>query len=146
MPFWGKGSSSGGDGPNVASDSTSPSSTSSPESTPSSKPALTREQQADLDLRELLAALDSQSTAEEATRAKAQRASPTSGTQSYKYHPTSAEKKKIADEDFETGFKTEMNCLQAFDQVWYCYSLGGQFLNGLLPLPFFKIEYLCSPN
>ena len=23
-----------------------------------------------------------------------------------------------------------MNCLHAFDQVWYCYSLGGQFLNG----------------
>jgi hypothetical protein len=30
----------------------------------------------------------------------------------------------------DSQFPTEMNCLTAFDNMYYCYSLGGQFLNG----------------
>ncbi|PWW76653.1 hypothetical protein C7212DRAFT_279386 [Tuber magnatum] len=28
-----------------------------------------------------------------------------------------------------TAFPTEMSCITAFDEMYYCYSLGGQFLN-----------------
>ena len=38
-------------------------------------------------------------------------------------------------EGAKSAFPTEMNCVSAFDEMYYCYSLGGQFLNGLLLPP-----------
>lgn len=72
-------------------------------------PPLTRDQQADLDLEEILAELDR----DHQTHAAAA-----------KHNATT----HFADDD-KTGLPTDMNCLTAFDEMFYCYSLGGQFLN-----------------
>lgn len=92
MPFW----------------SRSPPSPAGPANAPKQ---LTREQQADAELAELLAALDSG------------------------HRSATASKEKTRTEQFESSFPSEMNCMIAFDEMYYCYSLGGQFLNGAESLP-----------
>lgn len=32
---------------------------------------------------------------------------------------------------YNSAFPGEMNCVTAFDEMFYCYSVGGQFLNGM---------------
>ncbi|KAA8905969.1 hypothetical protein FN846DRAFT_949419 [Sphaerosporella brunnea] len=69
----------------------------------------TREEQADSELAALIAELDREHT--ENARA------------------TERNKRVPAANDDKTGLPTEMNCLTAFDEMFYCYSFGGQFLN-----------------
>lgn len=35
------------------------------------------------------------------------------------------------DTAYTSTFPGEMNCITAFDEMFYCYSIGGQFLNGM---------------
>lgn len=35
---------------------------------------------------------------------------------------------------YTSTFPGEMNCITAFDEMFYCYSMGGQFLNGVSSL------------
>lgn len=35
------------------------------------------------------------------------------------------------DTAYTSTFPGEMNCVTAFDEMFYCYSIGGQFLNGM---------------
>jgi hypothetical protein len=95
---------------------TTPAPTPAPAPAPAaeSKPApsssnVDRESSADKDLAALMAELD----AEHRANALAAR---------------HAERVHITEED-KTGLETDMNCLTAFDEMFYCYSFGGQFLN-----------------
>jgi hypothetical protein len=75
----------------------------------SKPPPLSREAQADAELAALMRELDAE---HQANAAAAKHASVT----------------HVTDDD-KTGLPTDMNCLTAFDEMFYCYSLGGQFLN-----------------
>jgi len=86
-----------------------PDSPSSPASDPPAAAPPDRDAAADAELAELLSALDAEHTAHAAAAARVR-----------EVHP--------ADDD-KTGLPTDMNCLTAFDEMYYCYSLGGQFLN-----------------
>jgi hypothetical protein len=90
---------------NTSSAAPSPSTNASPPPSPSSS----REAQADAELAALLASLDAEHAAN--TRAAERNA-----------------RVPAADDD-KTGLPTDMNCLTAFDEMFYCYSFGGQFLN-----------------
>ncbi|KAG0637254.1 hypothetical protein HOY80DRAFT_973890 [Tuber brumale] len=69
-----------------------------------------REAAADAELSELLSNLEAEAAA------IAQRKTTTAA-------------KGEGDEKEATAFPTEMSCITAFDEMYYCYSLGGQFLN-----------------
>lgn len=96
------GSSGGGNGKD---------STSQPE-----KP--TRDQEADAELAELIATLGQEQVPSKDGRKKRD----------------GRERGEIEDDDASYGsaFPGEMNCITAFDEMFYCYSIGGQFLNGML--------------
>ncbi|KAI5784523.1 hypothetical protein FPQ18DRAFT_353271 [Pyronema domesticum] len=98
----------------AATPAPAPAPTPAPAPAAESKPAPSssnadRESSADKDLAALMAELD----AEHKANALAAR---------------HAERVHITEED-KTGLETDMNCLTAFDEMFYCYSFGGQFLN-----------------
>lgn len=81
---------------------------------------LTRDEQANLELQEFLAALNS-----EVDTAAASKPSPNSFT-STTSTSTGRGPSSISPESL---YPTEMSCRQAFDQAFYCQSPGGQFTN-----------------
>lgn len=83
--------------------------TSAPSSSSSSDP---RDNRDDPELRELLEAIDEES--KKAVRDSAKH----------------VEYNTAGDPNFRSGFEDTMNCLTAFDDMYYCYSLGGQWSNG----------------
>ncbi|KAI5800244.1 hypothetical protein DFH27DRAFT_623622 [Peziza echinospora] len=99
----------------------------------------TRDELADLELQSLLQALsasdpDSRSRYDEVPSSTTSSSTTTTTSSSSSSHPPlnippsklpHAAKPDVS----ETTFPTTMNCLDAFDKVWYCYTLGGQFLN-----------------
>ncbi|KAF8426676.1 hypothetical protein EV426DRAFT_702277 [Tirmania nivea] len=93
----------------------------------------TRDELADLEFRQLLTQLNdpiSDSTVEDPPAASPN--TPLTITSAPSFSAADRERiaaAKKAEVEYESTFPTEMNCLHAFDQVWYCYSLGGQFLN-----------------
>ncbi|KAL7270669.1 hypothetical protein RUND412_006614 [Rhizina undulata] len=82
--------------------------------TPPSKP-LTRDEVADAELAELLAALDAEHEESRASSRESQN--------------NRDGKRSQLEAEYESAFPTDMNCISAFDEMFYCYSLGGQFLN-----------------
>lgn len=79
-----------------------------------------RDQEADAEFAELIAAL------------------------SQELSPNPKDEKKRAGRDrgeidndtaYTSTFPGEMNCITAFDEMFYCYSIGGQFLNGMSLFP-----------
>ena len=85
-----------------------PTSESNPSSTKPRK-ALSRDEQADLELRDLLASLSASS--DESSR------------------KTSNPSNQPVDISADSLYPSEMSCQQAFDAAFYCQSLGGQFTN-----------------
>ncbi|RPB26271.1 hypothetical protein L211DRAFT_835634 [Terfezia boudieri ATCC MYA-4762] len=102
-----------------------------PAPTEQSKRTPTRDELADLEFRQLFIQLNdptSNSTVEDPPAASPN--APRTITSPPSFSATDRERiaaAKKAEEAYESTFPTEMNCLHAFDQVWYCYSLGGQF-------------------
>lgn len=82
--------------------------------TPASKKSL-RDGEADAELAELIAELDK----EHAT-----------GNSNSKKREGRDRGEVDTGNDYSSSFQGEMSCLSAFDEVFYCYSIGGQFLNG----------------
>jgi Protein of unknown function (DUF3128) len=80
----------------------------------SSPPKDPREAAADAELAALLATLD------------AEAAEVAAGGGASKKNTGPQEKPKP-----NSAFPEEMSCVTAFDEMYYCYSLGGQFLNGI---------------
>ncbi|KAH0538376.1 hypothetical protein FGG08_005025 [Glutinoglossum americanum] len=78
--------------------------------------ALTRDEQADLELKDILRQLD----AEQASAARGSRKHLTDGSD---HHPSTT------DISPDSLYPTTMSCRQAFDMAFYCQSLGGQFQN-----------------
>jgi len=84
---------------------------------------LTRDEQADADLKELLAQLSAEMathTSTHASRPDGSDHSPATSTS------TTASSDSISPDSL---FPTSMSCRQAFDSAFYCQSLGGQFNN-----------------
>ena len=81
----------------------------SPDTSPKPAKTLTRDEQADLELRALLASLS------------ASNEEPSKKTPSAPHKPV--------DMSANSLFPSEMSCQQAFDAAFYCQSLGGQFTN-----------------
>ncbi|KAI9846166.1 MAG: hypothetical protein M1837_004280 [Sclerophora amabilis] len=94
----------------------------SPPSSPSSK-SLSRDEQADLELRTFLDSLNNSHDDDNNNRSSsADRAQSTSSASS-----SIAQSQRTTDPS--SLYPSEMSCTQAFDQAVYCYSLGGQFMN-----------------
>lgn len=87
-----------------------------------------RDELADLEFRQLLSQLNDPTTVEDPPAASPGTITSPPSFSAADWERIAAAKK--AKEEYESTFPTTMNCLHAFDQVWYCYSLGGQFLNG----------------
>jgi len=119
-----------------------------PTPTEQSKRTPTRDELADLEFHQLLTQLNdptSDSTVEDPPAASPN--TPRTITSAPSFSATDRERiaaAKKAEEEYESTFPTEMNCLHAFDQVWYCYSLGGQFLNGAYTIHSKKIPILTT--
>ncbi|MCJ1364436.1 hypothetical protein MMC16_003547 [Acarospora aff. strigata] len=100
--------------------------TEAPPSTPdiADKPkALTRDEQAEAELKDLLAQFSAEITSHAQTRASRTDGSDVSPTPST---PTTTSPNPISPDSLYT---TSMSCRQAFDAAFYCQSLGGQFNN-----------------
>ncbi|KAI9762986.1 MAG: hypothetical protein M4579_000049 [Chaenotheca gracillima] len=99
---------------------TAPSSTSQP-----TKRTLTRDEQADLELQSFLSALQSQSTT---TSSSTPNHTPPSD-------PSDSSSSSLAagttppPADPSALYPSTMSCTSCFDQAFYCYSVGGQFMN-----------------
>ncbi|KAF8468309.1 hypothetical protein BDZ91DRAFT_722412 [Kalaharituber pfeilii] len=131
MPFWRKGSpssappSSTSKQPAVSPVQAQDSQTQSqpPPQSPNDPQRLTRDELADIELRSLLSAIDQ---AEDPAPPKASEKKSITSTPAF----SASERTRLqAVGSIASEYPTTMNCLHAFDKVWYCYSLGGQFLN-----------------
>lgn len=76
----------------------------------------TRDQEADAELAELIAAFSQEPST-----------SPTDGKKRHGRDRGEVDN----DTAYTSTFPGEMNCVTAFDEMFYCYSMGGQFLNGM---------------
>ncbi|KAI5853083.1 hypothetical protein DFP73DRAFT_535068 [Morchella snyderi] len=91
----------------------------SPPAPPHPQPAAkkpTRDEQADAELAEFIAAFDKEQS---------------SGSSNDFRKRDGRDRGEVEEEDASLGssFPGEMNCITAFDEMYYCYSVGGQFLN-----------------
>lgn len=80
-----------------------------------------RDQEADAELAELIAAFDQEHASSDSSK-------------DGKKKRDGRDRGEIDGEIHSSTFPGEMNCITAFDEMFYCYSLGGQFLNGMLLL------------
>lgn len=76
----------------------------------------TRDQEADAELAELIAVFSQEPST-----------SPTDGKERHGRDRGEVDN----DTAYTSTFPGEMNCVTAFDEMFYCYSMGGQFLNGM---------------
>ncbi|KAI9859256.1 MAG: hypothetical protein M1813_007030 [Trichoglossum hirsutum] len=104
------------EGPEHTSSSTSAPTNNSVAPTNDRSDALTRDEQADLELKAILHQLD----AEQAAAPLSSRKHLTDGSD---HHPSAS------DINPDSLYPTTMSCRQAFDMAFYCQSLGGQFQN-----------------
>lgn len=88
---------------------------------------LSRDEQADLELQEFLAALNSERDTTTTTTTTATAKTTTSSSSK----PSSASTTTTTTSSIspEALYPTEMSCRQAFDSAFYCQSPGGQFIN-----------------
>lgn len=86
---------------------------------------LSRDEQADLELQEFLAALNSERDTTTTTTTATAKTTTTSSSK-----PSSASTTTTTSSiSPEALYPTEMSCRQAFDSAFYCQSPGGQFIN-----------------
>ncbi|KAG2421768.1 hypothetical protein HFD88_005744 [Aspergillus terreus] len=125
MGWWSR-SSTTGDAPAQPSQPTQQPPTPSPDPTPQPPRTLSREEQADLEFKQLLASLEGDINRGNPSTSKATPPTDSSTPQSQSQSQSAPQPHSIAPDSL---YPDTMSCRSAFDYAFFCQSFGGQFVN-----------------